>query len=53
MYYNHKNILEMSFFLVTETPCVKFYHPERREGKLLKLCTNECTCAEGKQDDVS
>ncbi|XP_019744648.1 complement C3 [Hippocampus comes] len=27
--------------------CVKFYHPERRAGQLLKLCTkNECTCAE-------
>ncbi|XP_057700518.1 complement C3-like [Corythoichthys intestinalis] len=27
--------------------CVKFYHPERKGGQLLKLCTkNECTCAE-------
>ncbi|KAF7225271.1 complement C3 alpha chain-like [Nothobranchius furzeri] len=27
--------------------CVKFYHPERRAGKLLRLCRNEtCTCAE-------
>uniref|UniRef100_A0A3P8SQE5 Complement component c3a, duplicate 5 n=1 Tax=Amphiprion percula TaxID=161767 RepID=A0A3P8SQE5_AMPPE len=27
--------------------CVKFYHPERRQGELLKLCTaKECTCAE-------
>uniref|UniRef100_A0A3P8SQ01 Complement component c3a, duplicate 5 n=1 Tax=Amphiprion percula TaxID=161767 RepID=A0A3P8SQ01_AMPPE len=31
--------------------CVKFYHPERRQGELLKLCTaKECTCAEGKQN---
>lgn len=31
---------------------MKFYHPERRAGQLLKLCTkNECTCAEGKMDD--
>ncbi|XP_054896960.1 complement C3-like [Poeciliopsis prolifica] len=30
-----------------QTPCVKFYHPERRGGKLLQLCrNNECTCAE-------
>uniref|UniRef100_A0A671XKJ9 Anaphylatoxin-like domain-containing protein n=1 Tax=Sparus aurata TaxID=8175 RepID=A0A671XKJ9_SPAAU len=42
-YYDHQHN--------NQTPCVKFYHPERREGKLLKLCTNECTCAEGKQDD--
>ncbi|KAM7418856.1 hypothetical protein PAMA_016130 [Pampus argenteus] len=27
--------------------CVKFYHPERRSGELLRLCRNdECTCAE-------
>ncbi|XP_062243569.1 complement C3-like [Platichthys flesus] len=27
--------------------CVKFYHPERKAGQLLKLCRNdECTCAE-------
>uniref|UniRef100_A0A8C4F0G1 NTR domain-containing protein n=1 Tax=Dicentrarchus labrax TaxID=13489 RepID=A0A8C4F0G1_DICLA len=31
-----------------QTPCVKFYHPERRAGKLLQLCRNDvCTvCAE-------
>ncbi|XP_061130030.1 complement C3-like isoform X2 [Syngnathus typhle] len=30
-----------------ERRCVKFYHPERRAGQLLKLCTkDECTCAE-------
>uniref|UniRef100_A0A8C9X0E0 Complement C3-like n=1 Tax=Sander lucioperca TaxID=283035 RepID=A0A8C9X0E0_SANLU len=30
-----------------QTHCVKFYHPERKAGKLLRLCTNdECTCAE-------
>ncbi|XP_059198913.1 complement C3-like isoform X2 [Centropristis striata] len=29
------------------TPCVKFYHPERRGGQLLRLCKGtECTCAE-------
>ncbi|XP_040001308.1 complement C3-like [Xiphias gladius] len=27
--------------------CVKFYHPDRRAGQLLRLCRNdECTCAE-------
>ncbi|KAM3623280.1 uncharacterized protein V6R79_009498 [Siganus canaliculatus] len=30
-----------------QTPCVKFYHPERKAGQLLRLCRNdECTCAE-------
>ncbi|XP_032389195.1 complement C3 [Etheostoma spectabile] len=30
-----------------QTNCVKFYHPERKAGKLRRLCTNnECTCAE-------
>ncbi|KAA8588431.1 hypothetical protein FQN60_001625, partial [Etheostoma spectabile] len=30
-----------------QTHCVKFYHPERKAGKLLQLCTDdECTCAE-------
>uniref|UniRef100_A0A672ZR77 NTR domain-containing protein n=1 Tax=Sphaeramia orbicularis TaxID=375764 RepID=A0A672ZR77_9TELE len=30
-----------------QTPCLKFYHPERVGGKLLRLCRNEdCTCAE-------
>ncbi|XP_053713561.1 complement C3-like isoform X2 [Synchiropus splendidus] len=30
-----------------QTPCVKFYHPERKDGKLLRLCTkDECKCAE-------
>ncbi|XP_077380302.1 complement C3-like [Festucalex cinctus] len=30
-----------------QTHCVKFYHPQRRAGQLLKLCrNNECTCAE-------
>uniref|UniRef100_A0A671YQJ8 Complement C3-like n=1 Tax=Sparus aurata TaxID=8175 RepID=A0A671YQJ8_SPAAU len=37
-----------------QTPCVKFYHPERRAGQLMRLCRgDECTCAEGKQDDGS
>uniref|UniRef100_A0A8D0D1B0 Complement C3-like n=1 Tax=Sander lucioperca TaxID=283035 RepID=A0A8D0D1B0_SANLU len=32
--------------------CVKFYHPERKAGELLQLCTSDaCRCAEGKQDD--
>ncbi|MBO6031027.1 MAG: hypothetical protein J6Q22_06110, partial [Prevotella sp.] len=27
--------------------CIKFYHPERKGGQLLRLCRNdECTCAE-------
>ena len=39
-------------FTISETPCVKFYHPERRAGQLMQLCRgDECTCAEGKQDD--
>ncbi|XP_044198235.1 complement C3-like isoform X2 [Thunnus albacares] len=30
-----------------QTRCVKFYHPERRAGQLLRLCTNNvCICAE-------
>ncbi|XP_053713564.1 complement C3-like [Synchiropus splendidus] len=30
-----------------QTPCMKFYHPERKDGKLLRLCTkDECKCAE-------
>eukprot|EP00066_Takifugu_rubripes_P006969 XP_003972135.1 PREDICTED: complement C3-like [Takifugu rubripes] len=30
-----------------QTHCVKFYHPEREAGKLLRLCRGEqCTCAE-------
>ncbi|XP_045900369.1 complement C3-like [Micropterus dolomieu] len=30
-----------------QIPCVKFYHPERISGELLRLCANdECTCAE-------
>lgn len=38
------------FFPVAETHCVKFYHPERRNGEIMRLCRNdECVCAEGKQ----
>ncbi|MEQ2234551.1 hypothetical protein ILYODFUR_032766 [Ilyodon furcidens] len=30
-----------------ETRCVRFYHPDRKAGKLLQLCRNdECICAE-------
>nr|XP_046263063.1 complement C3-like isoform X2 [Scatophagus argus] len=30
-----------------QSHCVKFYHPERTSGELLRLCRNdECTCAE-------
>uniref|UniRef100_UPI0037E81A37 complement C3-like n=1 Tax=Semicossyphus pulcher TaxID=241346 RepID=UPI0037E81A37 len=30
-----------------QTRCVKFYHPERKAGQLLRLCRgDECTCAE-------
>ncbi|XP_028257105.1 complement C3a.1 isoform X2 [Parambassis ranga] len=31
-----------------QTHCVKFYHPERKAGHLLRLCNGEdCPCAEG------
>ncbi|XP_067353923.1 complement C3-like isoform X4 [Channa argus] len=31
----------------TQSQCVKFYHPERRAGELLRLCRNDvCICAE-------
>lgn len=41
-----------NIFLVPETQCMKFYHPQRRSGELLRLCRNdECICAEGKQHD--
>uniref|UniRef100_A0A8D3BUN6 Alpha-macroglobulin receptor-binding domain-containing protein n=1 Tax=Scophthalmus maximus TaxID=52904 RepID=A0A8D3BUN6_SCOMX len=37
-----------------QTQCVKFYHPVRTAGQLLRLCRNKiCTCAAGKQDGVS
>lgn len=30
-----------------QTHCVKFYHPQRLAGELMRLCTKEeCTCAE-------
>ncbi|XP_042282154.1 complement C3-like [Thunnus maccoyii] len=30
-----------------QTRCVKYYHPERRAGQVLRLCTNNvCICAE-------
>ncbi|RVE75818.1 hypothetical protein OJAV_G00002520 [Oryzias javanicus] len=30
-----------------QTPCVKFYHPEREAGQLLQLCRGDvCTCVE-------
>ncbi|XP_058497124.1 complement C3-like [Solea solea] len=30
-----------------QTQCVKFYHPERKAGQLLRFCRDgECTCAE-------
>ncbi|KAM9363631.1 complement C3-like [Symphorus nematophorus] len=38
-YYNHQHN--------NQAPCVKFYHPQRISGELLRLCTNEeCICAE-------
>uniref|UniRef100_A0A4W6E087 Complement component c3a, duplicate 5 n=1 Tax=Lates calcarifer TaxID=8187 RepID=A0A4W6E087_LATCA len=53
-YYDPPNIFQISFFPIAETRCMKFYHPQRRGGQLLRLCRNdECTCAEGKQDLVS
>uniref|UniRef100_A0A3Q1G758 Complement C3-like n=1 Tax=Acanthochromis polyacanthus TaxID=80966 RepID=A0A3Q1G758_9TELE len=37
----------VSVYEYTSTHCMKFYHPERRAGELLRLCRNdECTCAE-------
>lgn len=34
--------------LPTDETCTKFYHPEKEEGMLSKLCHNEmCRCAEG------
>ena len=45
--------ISTSFFPIAETHCVKFYHPERKAGKLMRLCTSDtCKCAEGNQDDV-
>ncbi|XP_026216238.1 complement C3-like [Anabas testudineus] len=38
-YYDHQHN--------NQTQCVKFYHPNRRDGELLRLCSgNECSCAE-------
>lgn len=43
---------DQSFFPVTEKHCVKFYHPERRDGQLHVMCRNQhCVCAEGKHSD--
>ena len=53
--YTFSNVLQSSryVFLIAETHCMKFYHPERRAGQLLRLCRGDvCICAEGKQDDV-
>uniref|UniRef100_A0A4W6E0W0 Uncharacterized protein n=1 Tax=Lates calcarifer TaxID=8187 RepID=A0A4W6E0W0_LATCA len=42
-YYDHNQPL-LDFL---KTRCMKFYHPQRRGGQLLRLCRNdECTCAE-------
>lgn len=36
-----------------ERPCVKFYHPERRDGQLMQLCQGtECQCAEGNNNKM-
>ncbi|XP_042370224.1 complement C3-like, partial [Plectropomus leopardus] len=44
---NVLQLLQNLFFHVAESHCVKFYHPERKAGQLLRLCRNdECTCAE-------
>lgn len=44
----------MSFLPVAETKCVRFYHPEMRHARLPRLCVNdECTCADGKSDDLN
>ncbi|XP_023276371.1 complement C3-like [Seriola lalandi dorsalis] len=38
-YYDHQNR--------NETHCVRFYHPKRKSGELLRLCrNNECSCSE-------
>uniref|UniRef100_A0A665W6N5 Complement C3-like n=1 Tax=Echeneis naucrates TaxID=173247 RepID=A0A665W6N5_ECHNA len=39
-YYDHQN--------KDETHCMKFYHPKREGGELMRLCSDEnrCTCAE-------
>ncbi|KAK0137162.1 Complement C3 [Merluccius polli] len=37
------------FVFLAEKPCVKFYHPVREHGQLIKLCDREsavCKCAE-------
>uniref|UniRef100_A0A8C4HKE0 Anaphylatoxin-like domain-containing protein n=1 Tax=Dicentrarchus labrax TaxID=13489 RepID=A0A8C4HKE0_DICLA len=34
------------------TPCVKFYHPERRAGQLLQLCRND-VCRECAEENCS
>lgn len=48
MYYNGA---KTSLFVNADTKCVRFYHPERKTGELLRLCRNdECICAEGKQE---
>lgn len=44
-------VQKTSLFVNAETKCVRFYHPERKAGELLRLCRNdECICAEGKQE---
>lgn len=33
---------------IPENRCVRFYHPERKDGRMLQLCRGDtCTCAEG------
>lgn len=41
------SVYEFSNQLRDQKTCVRFYHPERKGGKLLRLCRNdECKCAE-------
>uniref|UniRef100_A0A669B5E2 Complement component c3a, duplicate 5 n=1 Tax=Oreochromis niloticus TaxID=8128 RepID=A0A669B5E2_ORENI len=40
--------IQMTYVCVSFKPCVKFYHPERKNAELMRLCRGrrECVCAE-------
>ncbi|XP_019117290.2 complement C3-like isoform X2 [Larimichthys crocea] len=41
------SVYEHNYQQNNQTQCMKFYHPQRRSGELLRLCRNdECICAE-------
>ncbi|KAG8015205.1 Complement C3 [Nibea albiflora] len=45
------SVYEYNYQQSNQTQCMKFYHPQRKSGELLRLCRNdECTCAEGSND---